>query len=67
MIARTCRHDHAFTYDERESIVTRKPRNRPHPFLHDLKWTAILWCAGFGATALLALPFHFLVMAMMRK
>lgn len=41
--------------------------DRRHRFLNDLKWTAILWCVGFGATVLLALPFHFLVTAMMRK
>ncbi|MBB2931570.1 hypothetical protein [Paraburkholderia silvatlantica] len=47
--------------------MTREPRNRRHRFLNDLKWIAVLWCVGFGATVLLTLPFHFLVMAMMKK
>ncbi|SMG58868.1 hypothetical protein [Paraburkholderia susongensis] len=47
--------------------IKREPANRQHRFLHDLKWIAILWCVGFGGTALLALPIHFLVMEMMRK
>lgn len=47
--------------------MKREPSDRRHNFLHDLKWMLILWCLGFGATALLVLPFHFLVMAMMRK
>lgn len=47
--------------------MKRKPSDRRHGFLHDLKWMAILWCVGFGATVLLTLPFHFLVTAMMRK
>ncbi|MFT4064492.1 hypothetical protein [Paraburkholderia sp.] len=45
----------------------RNPANRRHRLLHDLKWVAILWCVGFGGAVLLVLPFHFLVMAMMRK
>ncbi|MFX1766974.1 hypothetical protein PWP93_31205 [Paraburkholderia sp. A1RI-2L] len=47
--------------------MTREHKDRRHPLLRDLKWTVILWCVGFGATALLTLPFHFLVVAMMKK
>jgi hypothetical protein len=50
-----------------KSTIKREPASRHHRFLHDLKWIAILWCVGFGATMLLTLPIHFLVMAMMRK
>jgi hypothetical protein len=52
---------------DEEPTMKREPRNRRHGFWHDLKWIALLWCVGFGATVLLALPFHFLVMAMMHK
>jgi hypothetical protein len=47
--------------------IKREPASRRHRFLHDLKWIAILWCVGFGATVLLTLPIHYLVMAMIRK
>jgi hypothetical protein len=47
--------------------MKRPSSDRRHGFLHDLKWIVILWCVGVGATALLTLPFHFLVAAMMRK
>ncbi|HVE10941.1 MAG TPA: hypothetical protein VNE00_27055 [Paraburkholderia sp.] len=33
----------------------------PRRLGYRLKWLAILWCAGFGATFLLVLPFHLLV------
>jgi len=33
----------------------------PRSFGYRMKWLAILWCAGFGATFLLVLPFHLLV------
>jgi hypothetical protein len=52
---------------QRESAMKRESRNRRQRFLHDLKWIAILWGIGFGATVLLTLPFHFLVMAMIHK
>jgi hypothetical protein len=52
---------------QRESAMKRDSRDRRQRFMHDLKWIAILWCVGFGATVLLTLPFHFLVMAMINK
>lgn len=47
--------------------MASQPAERRRGFLHDLKWMIILWCVGFGATALLTLPFHFIVQAMMHK
>jgi hypothetical protein len=50
-----------------KSTIERESASRRRRFLHDLKWTAILWCVGFGGAVLLTLPFHFLVKAMMRN
>jgi hypothetical protein len=47
--------------------MKRQPSDRRHGFLNDLKWMVVLWCAGVGAAALLTLPFHLLISAMMRK
>ncbi|MDR3099637.1 MAG: hypothetical protein LBV73_21540 [Paraburkholderia sp.] len=47
--------------------MKRDRTNRRRGFLHDVKWTIILWCVGVGAAVLLVLPFHFIVMAMMHK
>jgi hypothetical protein len=33
----------------------------PRSLGYRVKWLVILWCAGFGATFLLVLPFHLLV------
>ena len=50
-----------------KQTMKRNRASRRYRLLRDLKWIAILWCAGFGGAVLLTLPFHLLVMAMMRK
>lgn len=47
--------------------MKQEPSSRRTRFLSDLKWMAILWCLGVGATALLVLPIRLLIAAMMRK
>jgi hypothetical protein len=42
--------------------VTQLPVKHPqHSLGYRIKWLVILWCAGFGATFLVVLPFHLLV------
>ncbi len=43
-----------------------EPARNQRSFGNRMMWVAILWCAGFGATFLLVLPFHLLVMMAMR-
>jgi hypothetical protein len=34
---------------------------RPRSLMNKIMWLVILWCAGFGATFIVVLPFHLLV------
>jgi hypothetical protein len=37
------------------------PAARPRSLINRIMWLVILWCAGFGATFIVVLPFHLLV------
>jgi hypothetical protein len=38
-----------------------RPAARPRSLTNKIMWLVILWCAGFGVTFLVVLPFHLLV------
>ncbi|CAB3759798.1 hypothetical protein [Paraburkholderia solisilvae] len=51
-----------------EAVATRHPKHtsgrrmgQPRSLANRVMWLVILWCAGFGATFLVVLPFHLLV------
>jgi hypothetical protein len=41
--------------------VAKRPAARPRSLANRIMWLVILWCAGFGATFIVVLPFHLLV------
>jgi hypothetical protein len=49
--------------DERRPEVEREGR---HAQLKRVAWFVLLWCFGVAGTALLALPFHWLVVSAIR-
>jgi hypothetical protein len=38
-----------------------QPAAHPRSLANRIMWLVILWCAGFGATFIVVLPFHLLV------
>jgi hypothetical protein len=42
-------------------VVSKRPAAPPRTLANRIMWLVILWCAGFGATFLVVLPFHLLV------
>jgi hypothetical protein len=43
--------------------MPKSERHSERPLHYRVMWFVILWLVGFGGTVLLAMPFHYLVMA----